>query len=95
MPMNRVQFQKGMSLGEFVDRYGTEEACERELEAQRWQDGLVCPSCGSRSSPSRRRMRAWPGQSLPRARSSNLSRPEPLRQPTIQQNVAAGDGDQA
>ncbi len=48
MPMNRVQFQKGMSLGEFLQRYGTEEDCERELEAQRWPEGFVCPSCGGR-----------------------------------------------
>ena len=47
MPMNRVQFQKGMSLSEFVERCGTEEACERELEAQRWPSGFVCPNCGS------------------------------------------------
>lgn len=46
MPMNRVQFQKGLPLGEFVRRYGTEEACERELEAQRWPEGFVCPGCG-------------------------------------------------
>ena len=25
MPINRVQFQKGMSLGAFITRYGTEE----------------------------------------------------------------------
>lgn len=24
MPMNRVQFQKGLSLPEFMDRYGSE-----------------------------------------------------------------------
>ena len=47
MPLNRVQFQKGLSLSEFVRRYGTEEACERELEAQRWPRGFVCPACGS------------------------------------------------
>lgn len=57
MPMNRVQFQKGMSLGEFVDRYGTEEACEREVEAQRWPEGFVCPSCGSRQYSNFRRAR--------------------------------------
>ena len=33
MPTNRVQFQKEMSLGEFVRRYGAEEACEEELQA--------------------------------------------------------------
>jgi ISXO2-like transposase domain/Transposase zinc-ribbon domain len=57
MPMNRVQFQKGMSLGEFVRRYGTPEACERELEAQRWPEGFICPGCGSRQYSSFRRGR--------------------------------------
>jgi len=57
MPMNRVQFQKGMSLGEFMGRYGTEEACERELEAQRWPQGFVCPSCASQEYSNFRRGR--------------------------------------
>lgn len=57
MPMNRVQFQKGMSLSEFINRYGTEEECERELEAQRWPGGFVCPSCGSREYSNFRRAR--------------------------------------
>jgi hypothetical protein len=57
MPMNRVQFQKGMSLGEFMRRFGTEEACEREVEAQRWPDGFECPSCGSREFSNFRRGR--------------------------------------
>jgi hypothetical protein len=47
MPMNRVQFQKGLSFGEFMRRYGTEEGCERELEEQRWPGGFKCPACGS------------------------------------------------
>jgi ribosomal protein L37AE/L43A len=57
MPMNRVQFQKGMSLGEFTRRYGTEEDCERELEAQRWPEGFVCPSCGGREHSKFRRVK--------------------------------------
>lgn len=57
MPMNRVQFQKGMSLGEFVRRFGTQEACERELEMQRWPRGFTCPSCGSRDYSNFRRGR--------------------------------------
>lgn len=57
MPMNRVQFQKGLSFGEFVRRYGTEEACERELEEQRWPDGFVCPACGGREYSNFRRGR--------------------------------------
>lgn len=57
MPMNRVQFQKGMSLTEFVARYGTEEGCERELFEQRWPDGWMCPSCAGREYSNFRRGR--------------------------------------
>ena len=46
MPMNRVQFQKGLSLPEFMNRYGTEELCEQALVAARWPGGFVCPACG-------------------------------------------------
>jgi transposase-like protein len=45
MPINRVQFQKGLSLGEFMIRYGTEERCVAALEHSRWPSGFVCPSC--------------------------------------------------
>jgi ISXO2-like transposase domain len=45
MPMNRVQFQKGLSLTEFLVRFGTEESCERELAQQRWPQGWLCPGC--------------------------------------------------
>jgi ribosomal protein L37AE/L43A len=57
MPMNRVQFQRGMSLGEFINRYGAEEQCERELEGQRWPQGYECPSCGGREYSNFRRGR--------------------------------------
>ena len=46
MPMNRVQFQKGLSLPEFMDRYGSEEQCEQAMIAARWPSGFVCPQCG-------------------------------------------------
>ena len=46
MPKNRVQFQRGMSLGEFMARYGTQEQCEVALFAWRWPQGFVCPECG-------------------------------------------------
>lgn len=45
MAMNRVQFQPGLSLPEFLDRYGTERACERALEHARWPQGFTCPCC--------------------------------------------------
>ena len=28
MKMNRVQFQPGLSMAEFMDRYGSDEKCE-------------------------------------------------------------------
>jgi transposase-like protein len=46
MPRNKVQFQKGMSLSEFLERYGTEAQCEAALFAWRWPQGFVCPECG-------------------------------------------------
>ena len=46
MPMNRVQFQKGLSRPEFMDRCGTEEQCELALSTARWPGGFVCPACG-------------------------------------------------
>jgi ribosomal protein L37AE/L43A len=42
---NGVQFQRGLSMAEFVERYGSDERCEAALIASRWPDGFVCPSC--------------------------------------------------
>ena len=42
---NRVQFQRGLSLAEFMERYGTEAKCEAALAEQRWPSGFVCPRC--------------------------------------------------
>ena len=47
MPMNRVQFQPGLRLPEFLRAYGTEAACEQALAHARWPGGFVCPRCGS------------------------------------------------
>ena len=46
MPQNRIQFQPGMSLSEFMERFGTEEKCEAALEQARWPTGFACPECG-------------------------------------------------
>ena len=46
MPKNKVQFQRGMGLREFMDKYGTAEQCEQALFAWRWPRGFVCPECG-------------------------------------------------
>ena len=47
MPKNQVQFQRGMSLSDFLAGYGTEAQCEQALLAWRWPKGFVCPQCGS------------------------------------------------
>lgn len=46
MPKNKVQFQRGMGLCEFMDKYGTAEQCEQALFAWRLPRGFVCPECG-------------------------------------------------
>src|SRR3546814_16678197 len=45
MAMNRIQFQPGLSMPEFVKNYGTEMQCEQALEAARWPEGFRCPRC--------------------------------------------------
>ena len=46
MKMNRVQFQPGLSMTEFMDRYGSDAQCETALIASRWPAGFACPACG-------------------------------------------------
>jgi ribosomal protein L37AE/L43A len=46
MSINRVQFQKGLSMAEFLERYGSEDKCHAALVALRWPDGFICPDCG-------------------------------------------------
>ena len=46
MAKNMVQFQKGLSLSEFLSHYGTEEQCRAALFAMRWPQGFQCPRCG-------------------------------------------------
>lgn len=48
MARNPIQFQKGMSLSVFQERFGREEQCEAALVAWRWPDGFICPHCGCR-----------------------------------------------
>lgn len=49
MARNPVQFQRGMSLATFLERYGSEEQCHDALIAMRWPSGFVCPRCGDHS----------------------------------------------
>jgi transposase-like protein len=48
MAMNRIQFQDGLSLPEFMRSLGTEAQCEQALRLARWPTGFVCPRCTSR-----------------------------------------------
>lgn len=59
MAKNRVQFQKGLSLIEFHQRYGTEEQCHEALVRWRWPQGFVCPDCGHRRSARLNTRRVW------------------------------------
>lgn len=45
MARNKVQFQKGYSLSEFIQAYGTEEQCFEALFQWRWPKGFRCPFC--------------------------------------------------
>ena len=45
MARNRVQFQKGYSLVQFMDEYGTEDKCREAPFRWRWPNGFVCPRC--------------------------------------------------
>lgn len=47
MAINKVQFQKGLSMPEFLHRYGTEVQCQAALVASRWPNGFVCPGCSA------------------------------------------------
>lgn len=46
MAKNKIQFQRGMSLPEFLSMYGTEEQCRAALLRLRWPQGFQCPACG-------------------------------------------------
>jgi len=47
MPKNKVQFQIGVSIPEFIEVFGTEKQCERYLETSKWPNGYKCVDCQS------------------------------------------------
>ena len=60
MAQNKVQYQRGLSMQEFFDGYGTPEQCEALVRSWRWPDGFVCPRCrGGWHSEFRRRERLY------------------------------------
>ena len=59
MQKNMVQFQKGLSLHDFLDEFGPAEQCEQALFRMRRPDGLGCDACGSHSFCRLRRRRVF------------------------------------
>lgn len=45
MAMNQVQFQPGLLMSEFFERFGSEPQCALALERARWPNGFRCPRC--------------------------------------------------
>jgi hypothetical protein len=43
--MNRIQFQAGLSMPEFLKQFSTEAQCEVVLGQARCPQGFVCPCC--------------------------------------------------
>ena len=46
MSINQIQFQKGLSIIDFIENYGTDEQCFDALFNMRWPNGFRCPGCG-------------------------------------------------
>lgn len=60
MAQNKVQYQRGLSMPEFFDGYGTAEQCEALVRGWRWPNGFVCPRCrGAWYSEFRRQQRLY------------------------------------
>ena len=60
MPMNRIQFQPGLSLAAFLREYGTEAQCEAAVVLARWPQGFVCDRCScTRYSPTHNGRKLW------------------------------------
>ncbi len=57
MAINPIQFQPGLSMAGFIERYGTEAQCYRALYKTRWPKGFRCPKCSKRSRSRFRRGR--------------------------------------
>ena len=43
--------QEVMTMVDFMDRFGIEEACRAYLYEKRWAKGFVCPKCGAVDEP--------------------------------------------
>ena len=43
---NKIQFQKGISLIDFLKQYGSEQQCRDAVFKLKWSNGFQCPNCG-------------------------------------------------
>ena len=43
--------QEAITLTEFLERFGTDEACRAYLYEKRWGDGFICPKCSVADKP--------------------------------------------
>lgn len=60
MAINKVQFQKGLSLSGFLKQYGTEKQCEDAVVVMRWPQGYQCTRCAcQRVSMTHNGRRLW------------------------------------
>ena len=48
-----------LTILEFQQRFGTEEACRAYVFASRWPAGFVCPGCGARDAGGETRRHLW------------------------------------
>lgn len=48
-----------LTILEFQQRFGTEEACREYLFCSRWPEGFVCPGCGGRDAGAETRRHLW------------------------------------
>jgi transposase-like protein len=46
MKKNKIQFQKGLSLTDFLKDYGSEKQCKEAVFKLKWTHGFCCPKCG-------------------------------------------------
>ena len=47
--------EKGLGLTEFIQRFGTEDQCEKQLALLKWGHGFSCPRCESKDYSTFRR----------------------------------------
>ena len=61
MGINAIQFQRGLPMAEFMQRYSTQAQCHAVLVAARWPQGFVCPRCSAtpHSTFERKGLRYW------------------------------------